>query len=138
MVRAMYVTLWLLVGLLAAWPLLRYARARSPRANTVILGRGLIVAALVYVVFAALWGDLGWAALELAGAGAYGMFYWLALRGSPAWLAAGWGLHPAWDGLLHLAGPGSAIAPEAYVLACISFDLAVAGYVLYRLREGAR
>ncbi len=129
--------IWLLIGLLAVSPLLRYARPRSLNANKIILGRGLIVAALVYVVFAAIWGDLRWAAIELAGTGIYGMFYWLALRGSLGWLAAGWALHPGWDGLLHLAGPGSAIAPEAYVLACISFDLAVAAYAIYRLRAVA-
>ncbi len=134
MVWLMETVTWLLIGLLAAAPLLRYARPRGLEANKIILGRGLIVAALVYVAFAAIWGDLRWAVIELAGAGVYGMFYWLALRGSLAWLATGWALHPAWDGLLHLAGPGSAIAPEAYVLACISFDLAVVAYAIYRLR----
>ena len=56
------------------------------------------------------------------------------MRGSPSWLAFGWALHPAWDAGLHLHGYGASFAPEWYVLACISFDLLVAGYIAARFR----
>jgi hypothetical protein len=52
----------------------------------------------------------------------------LGLRGSPMWLAAGWALHPVWDIALHYFGPGRAVAPETYAIACLSYDLLVAAY----------
>ncbi len=107
----MHVIVWLAVGLVAVWPLLRFASRKSLRANHRLLGRGLVVAALVYLLFAAVRGNVFWLSLEAVGVGAYGLFYWLSARYGLIWLAAGWMLHPLWDGFLHLAGPGAQIAP---------------------------
>ncbi len=131
----MHFIVWLAVGLIAVWPLLRFANGKSLRANHRLLGRGLVVAALVYVLFAAVWGNAFWLSLEAAGVGVYGLFYWLSARYGLIWLATGWMLHPLWDGLLHLVGPGAHVAPGWYVIACISFDVAVAVYILVRLRN---
>jgi uncharacterized protein DUF6010 len=52
------------------------------------------------------------------------------LRRSAYWIAAGWALHPVWDIALHYIGPGRTFAPWSYTIACGTFDLIVAGYVV--------
>lgn len=126
---------WLLLGLILAAILLLYARSRGRRAERNILGIALIVAAAIYVGFASVWGGLEWMLIELAGIPLYGLFYWLSRRHSLYWLAAGWTLHPLWDVVLHLKGPGVLITPEWYATACISFDLLVAAYIVYSQRR---
>ena len=56
------------------------------------------------------------------------------LCGSPDWLAAAWALHVLWDYPLHYFGPGHACVPESYAIACISFDLLVAAYIVIAYR----
>ena len=58
----------------------------------------------------------------------------LGVRRSPLWLAAGWALHPLWDIALHYVGPGHAFAPETYTIACLSYDLLVAAYIVVAYR----
>jgi hypothetical protein len=92
-----------------------------------ILVRGLIVAAFFYVVFA-LRAHAGpaWLAIELGGVAVYGAIAWRGLSGSPWWLVAGWALHPIWDIVVHLIGPGRAVAPSEYAVACLTWDPVVA------------
>lgn len=98
-----------------------------------------MVAAAIYVVFAAFGGaSPGWLLVETMGVAFYSVFAVLGMRRSRLWLAAGWAAHPAWDGGLHMAGHGAAFSPAWYVVACISFDLLVAAYVLIRARRGSR
>lgn len=124
--------LWLILGLGLGGALLLYARTRGIRGEKRILSIGLLIAAIIYVGFAFIWGNATWVAIEIAGIPVYGSFVWLAMRHSLNWLAVGWGVHPAWDVILHLFGPGRTIAPEWYVVACITFDLLIAGYILVR------
>ena len=101
---------------------------------------GLIVACLLYVVFAleARAGTV-WVAIELLGAVVYGAMGWAGMRGSIWWLAAAWGLHPVWDIALHYVGPGRVFAPPlSYPIPCLSFDLLVAGYAAMRGTVGSR
>jgi hypothetical protein len=113
---------------LVAFLLSRYLRE--------IVGRALLAVVLVaaggfYVGFATTAGaGPGWVALELAQAAVLDAFAVLGLRRSPHWLAAGWALHPFWDIPLHLWGPGHAFAPEAYAVSCLTYDWAVALYVV--------
>lgn len=123
---------WLIVGVFLGGGLLLYARAHGIKGEKRILSIALVVAAIIYIGFALVWGDVAWIAIEIAGVPAYGLFVWLAIRHSFHWLALGWAFHPAWDVMLHLLGPGSAIVPEWYAIACITFDLLVAGYILVR------
>ncbi|TKB43139.1 DUF6010 family protein [Thalassotalea mangrovi] len=51
------------------------------------------------------------------------------------WLALGWLLHPVWDIGLHLQGPGWHIVPPWYAVACVSFDILVAIYIVWRIRN---
>ena len=101
-----------------------------------VLAVGLIVAAVIYVGFALLNGAGGpLLALEAGGVGLYSLFAVLGLRGSAWWLALGWATHTVWDAGLHLLNDGTGFVPSWYAIACISFDLVVAFYVVLRLRE---
>lgn len=124
---------WFALGLFLAVIFVLYARRNDSRHEQTILGLGLIGAALIYVGFAALWGDSRWIAIEIVGVALYGLFYLLSKRHAPYWLAVGWAAHPLWDFFLHWIGPGHTVAPEWYVIACLSFDIVVAGYILSRI-----
>ena len=93
---------------------------------------GLVIAALIYIGFAWFYGDRQWLIVELLGVAAYSTAALLALRYSALWLAVGWGLHPIWDLWVHWLGPGTHIVPAWYAIACLSFDLLVAGYIVMR------
>lgn len=114
------------------------ARAFSRSARP-ILAAVLVVAAVFYVAFAARAGaGSAWIAAEVLGVLLYGGLGLAGVRGSPWWLAAGWALHPVWDIALHYVGPGHAFTPEPYAIACLSWDLVVAGYVAYCAVRGSR
>ena len=122
--------LQILLGALAAVPLVLYARRRHGEDR--IYAQGLVVAALIYVAFV-LAGAAGPAALgvELLGTAVFGLVAWLGLRRAALWLAAGWAAHVGWDLLLHpLTGEG--YAPAWYVRACIGFDLVIAAWIALR------
>lgn len=99
-----------------------------------IIGRSLLVI-LLFVAAGAYFGfawDAGpiWLLIELVQSiilGTMALFGW---RDSPYWLAVGWALHPFWEIGLHLIGPGQAFTPMTYPIACISFDLLVAAYIV--------
>ena len=110
-----------------------------PRFTRDVLAGVLIAAAMPYIVFAARAGaGSAWIAAEVAGVVLYGGMGVAGVRGSPWWLAAGWALHPVWDMVLHYFGPGRAFAPEAYAIACVSWDWVVAGYLAYRSTRDSR
>ena len=121
---------WLILGFALGAVLLLYARSKGEQGEKRVLTIALVVAALVYVGLAVVWGKATWILIETAGVPAFGAFVWLALRHNYKWLAAGWALHPVWDVGLHLWGPGQAMAPQWYVVACVSFDVLVATYVV--------
>jgi len=101
-----------------------------------IIGRSLLViflfiAAGAYVGFAVGAGVSGiWVLAQLVHVIVFGTMGLLGLRGSPYWIAAGWALHPLWDFPLHYIGPGHSFAPESWAIACVSFDLVVAAYIV--------
>ena len=97
----------------------------------------LIVAAGFYLYFALRSDESAvWITAEVSGIAAYATMGWLGLRRSPMWLAAGWALHPLWDVALHWFGPGRTFAPESYTIACLSYDLVVAAYIVVAYRFG--
>lgn len=126
---------WLMLGLILAAMFILYTRQLDSQYEVHVMGSALLVAALIYVGFALVWGNSVWLTIELGGVLAYGLFWLLAWRASYIWLAVGWGLHPLWDLALHLFGPGHAVVPEWYAIACLSFDLLVAGYIIYRFGD---
>ena len=135
-----------------AFLLSRFARDIAGRAFLVIL---LFTATGAYFGFAVMAqaGPL-WLLIELAHIIGFGVMGLLGLRGSKDlhssadlrdstelrgstdlsrsayWIAAGWALHPVWDVAVHYFGPGNSFAPWPYTIACLSFDLIVAAYVV--------
>jgi hypothetical protein len=104
-----------------------------------VFGGGLVIAAVVYPVFALL-GGAGWTwlGIELVGVAVFGALALATLRGrggtaAAAAVAVGWGLHPLWDVLLHASAvgafadaPGAGHVPSWYPPACATFDWVVA------------
>jgi hypothetical protein len=133
----MYITACLILGLGAGGCFIRYAHLR-PRDTKRILAAGLIVAALIYIVFALRAANISlWLMIEFAGVALYGALGFLGMKGSAWWLVAGWALHPVWDVAIHYLGPGASFAPDWYAIACVSFDLLVAAYVAHMVFRGA-
>lgn len=69
--------------------------------------------------------------LQCIAFGTLGLYGW---RGSAKWLLLGWALHPIWDFVMHYIGPGRAVGPAFYSIACLTFDWTVAAYILIRYR----
>lgn len=98
-----------------------------------VLAAGLVVAALVYLVFALFGGaDGGWLLAELGGVALFSVVAWLGVWRSPWWLALGWVVHGSWDLLLHVP-PGHAGVPAWYPPACFAFDLAVGAWIAWEI-----
>ncbi len=117
--------------------LVLYAWWRGPRTERLMLAVGLIVTALLYVVFALGGGaSAGWSALEVVGVLPFGVFAWLGLRASSVWLALGWAAHVSWDVGLHIGAGAPAFVPTFFPMFCIGFDLLVAGYIGARAYAG--
>ncbi|MFQ5349490.1 MAG: DUF6010 family protein [Thermoanaerobaculia bacterium] len=118
------------IGAVLAMPLVLWADRR--RGGRRIYAQGLVVAALIYVVFAlAARAGIAPLLLELLGVALFGAVAWQGGRRSALWLAAGWAVHVGWDLLLHpLTGAG--YAPAWYVRACVGFDLMVAAWIAFR------
>lgn len=127
----------LLAGVICALMLVRLSRMRGPEGERRFYAIGLIAAALIYFVFGLAGGaSARWLAVESLGVIIYGALAWAGLRRRPWLLSLGWGLHVAWDVLLHLKGAGAEYTPAWYPWLCVSFDLviAVAALALIRYR----
>ncbi|WP_415883904.1 DUF6010 family protein [Neptuniibacter sp. QD34_54] len=122
--------LWLLFGLAGGGLLIKFAKGRAEQEQINIFGVALVIAALIYIGFAVLYGaSTTWLFIETVGVLIYGSSYLLAKHFGLHFLALGWLLHPVWDVGLHLVGAGGHFAPEWYAVMCISFDLVVAVYL---------
>lgn len=130
------VFIWLGLGAVLAIPLRLLANRLTLHSMKHLLGFSLIVAAITYIGFAVVWGSRGWIAVETLGALFYALFFWLSIKYSSLWLALGWLLHPVWGVVWHASGPGSHVAPQWYAVACLSFDIVVAAYILHRVKFG--
>jgi hypothetical protein len=94
---------------------------------------GLVVTALIYVGLAIFKGSGRWILIELAGVAIFAVFAWLGLRKSGWMLALGWALHPLWDAGLH--DYSTQFVPHWYIGGCIGFDLLVAIYIAFRVKN---
>ena len=117
----------LFIGAVLAIVFVVVVRTRRPDEARRIYALGLVVAALIYVGFAAA-DDASnrWLVIECIGLLVYGTAAWIGVRRWPWLLALAWAAHAGWD-LLHLS---SAYTPGWYPWACGSFDLIVAGALL--------
>jgi hypothetical protein len=120
-------------GIVLAGAFALLVRAAGLRHRLRLHAAMLLAAALFYVSFAARAGAWGGVLLELVGVAAFGGVALLGLRRrAPAgagMVALGWALHPVWDVALHTWGTMEAYTPEGWVVACIGFDLLLAGLI---------
>ena len=93
--------------------------------------QGLIVAAMIYVLFALRMPTWKWLLIEVGGVVLYATFALVAMRRKAwHWLGIGWLLHVLWDALLHANGhPG--YVPVWYTHFCLGFDIVIGAYVLW-------
>lgn len=121
--------LWLALGVVLAVPYIAVGRRLEGDAAWWWVG-GLVVAAFAYVSFAvARSAPAAAIGFEVAGVALYGGLAARGLRGDARWIALAWLLHPVWDVGMHRPG-AYAYAPTAYVLLCLTFDLAVGLFLL--------
>ncbi len=126
----------LVLGTILSLALVGLARRYPPVSERVFYAVGLVIAALVYVVFGVAGGaSAQWLAVEILGVLLYGTAAWAGLRSRPWLLAAGWSAHVAWDVLFHLSGAGADYTPDWYPWFCVSFDLVMAGAVVASSRR---
>lgn len=130
-----YFLVFFFLGMLLPIPWIVWLHHFDDRRVTIGFGIGMLVAALIYVGFALYEGDGSWILVECFGVVVYGMCALLALKYSMIWLALGWALHPVWDLALHWLGPGAQFVPAWYAIACLSFDLTVALYIVLRASQ---
>ena len=128
--------LGLILGIVLSLALIYLARMYPPKGERRVYAIGLVVAALIYVVFGVVGGaSARWLTIEIIGVLIYGVAAWVGLRGWPSLLALGWIAHVAWDVLLHVGGAGAEYTPPWYPWLCVSFDLVVAGAILISIRR---
>lgn len=122
------IIIWTLIGLFSGIALIYFSR-KNHKLERAILSLGLPGAALVYMVFAVISGELEWIGIEALGVFLFAVFYYLGRRVHFVWIGIGWLLHPLWDYILHLIGPGQHVAPSEYAVLCIMFDFVIALYI---------
>lgn len=118
----------LLTGLVLVYVFIRVARSADRTVELRWYAGGLVIAAGVYVAFGLVLGGkpLGFELVQLA---AFVAIAIAGVRYSPLILAAGWLLHAGWD-MIHFHPALSQHASEWYVLACLSFDVLLAAYIV--------
>jgi hypothetical protein len=129
-----WATIWLIVGSIGGLIFVAYARDHGLRGQVRVYALGLVAAAAIYVVLAALGGSVRWVGIEVLGVLVFAGIAALGLGMTPLWLAFGWAVHAVWDAGLHLFRQ-SGVVGTWYPIACIPFDLIVAvAIVLYAVR----
>jgi hypothetical protein len=126
----------LLTGVAACGVFIVLARRLKPERELRLYALSLVIAALVYVGFTVRGAPGKWLAVELAGLAVFTLLAWLGLKISALILAFAWAAHAAWDVLLHKLTP-VAFVPDWYPLACLGFDLLLAGYIIARFGKSA-
>jgi len=116
------------IGFILACLLILVVRKILPDHEQSFWRVSLVIAALLYVVFALVGKSQDYLPIEVGGVALYSIFVWLSKKHSLLWLAFGWALHIGWDVLLH-ATDATLFVPRGYAPACIGFDIAIAGYI---------
>ena len=125
---------FLSIGFLLALPIIFAARKLFPLKDHSFWRWGLVIAALIYVVFVLMDSAMNHLPMELGGVAIYSLFAWLSKKYTLHWLAVGWALHICWDVFLH-SGQLTPYVPAGYAVTCIGFDIAIAGYIGWLIWE---
>ncbi|HLM58449.1 MAG TPA: DUF6010 family protein [Pyrinomonadaceae bacterium] len=124
------------IGGLASMLFVLAARRVGPKRELKTYAAGLVLAALIYLGFAAAGGAaLDWVALEAGGLALFTAAALPGVRGKARALALGCAAHSAWDLLLH-GQAGAAFVPDWYPSVCAGFDLVLALYISLRRKLG--
>jgi hypothetical protein len=132
----MHFALQLLLGAVSCLVFIFLARLLNPKRELWLYGVALIITALIYVGFTVRGATFAWVAIELIGAVVFTVLALLGLKISALLLAFAWAAHAAWDVILHKLLE-VAFVPDWYPLACLSFDLVLAGYIAVRVKRNA-
>ena len=126
----------IIIGALAAAPFILYCRKNySPLGELNFYSISLFLAAVIYVLFLINGSTTQWLFIELGGVLFFGVIAWFSQKKKLATLLAlGWGLHVGWDTLLHNS-PATSFVPNHYEELCIGFDLVMAGYIFFLLKN---
>ena len=122
-----------LVGIIAAAISLGLIRQYEWATQHKLVAVWLVIAALIYPALALLQGASEWLPYEFVGVALYATLAWIGWRYSLMVLAAGWALHALWDRLSH-----GTFMPAWYPMACLGFDLVLAGFIVSQWKINGR
>ena len=125
--RAKHIVLGLLIAVIAV----RLFHLATAPGDVQLFTLFLAYTACVYPGAGLSDGQRPWLAIEAAFSALVFLCAWLGLSQSPIWLAAGYGVHGAWD-LAHHPRLIRTRIVGWFPPICAVFDFAVAGYVLFR------
>jgi len=131
---------WLLsvsAGILLAVLFVYYLHRWHRRRKHALLGYGLIITALIYVVLAAISANALWIVIEVVGSLLFLLLVWMAYQYSFWFLAMGWLIHIVWDIGGHPFSNAPYI-PDWYPAMCAGFDLVVGLYIVGMLVSHSR
>lgn len=118
----------IIIGFVLALPIIFFVRKTLPNKDHAFWRIGLVIAAVIYPIFVLIRGQMEMMPMEIGGVFLYGFLAWLSKKYSLIWLAVGWLLHMCWDVFLHSA-ESTPYVPAGYAMACLGFDIAIAGYI---------
>ena len=124
----------LTLGILAAIITIGFIRRKGARSERNGYATLLVVMALVYVAFPLGTQDLAWMLTESAGLAGFIVIAILGRKLSPWFLVVGMLAHVLWD-IAHHANDQTAFVPQWYAVACLGYDLLVAGYIAWRIKD---
>lgn len=120
----------IIIGIVVATACVIVVAKIYPKKDHAFWRSGLLIAALVYVVFALVGKSWDHLPMELGGVLIYGLFVWFSKKYELWWLALGWALHIGWDVFLHSDG-ATPFVPSWYPRVCLGFDIVIAGYIFW-------
>ena len=122
------ITVYILLGIIAAIVLLFYLRNYKVQKKHKILAAGLFIASAIYVLFAITTLNEIWITVETVGLLLFLLFIWMGFHYSMWFVVLGWALHIVWDVGVHPQETAPYV-PLWYAWLCVGFDAVVAFYL---------
>ena len=124
----------LIIGFICALFCIWLFRRFFPGKDHTVWRFGLVIAAIIYVIFVLFGEQSEYLVMELGGVMVFSVFAWLSYKYNLYWLSLGWAMHTVWDILLHNAATMTYV-PQYYPITCLGFDLAVAAYIAWLAKD---